>query len=79
MRWVDNYILYQTNDEVWFSGTKNWNRLKYKPNINPIRMELIQMSNEYANDLMEIMKQSPNEFAELIVGYLNEWTPIYSN
>lgn len=68
---MKNYIVYQTKDKVWIIQSENWNRLQYEREIKPIRLALIDLTDEAEQALAEILQDNIEEFAELLNEELN--------
>lgn len=63
---MKNYIVYQTKDKVGIIQSENWNRLQYEREIKPIRLALIDLTDEAEQALAEILQDNIEEFAELL-------------
>jgi hypothetical protein len=63
---MKNYIVYQTKDKVWIIQSENWNRLQYEREIKPIRLALLDLTDEAEQALAEILQDNIEEFVELL-------------
>lgn len=63
---MKNYIVYQTKDKVGIIQSENWNRLQYEREIKPIRLALLDLTDEAEQALAEILQDNIEEFAELL-------------
>lgn len=76
---MENYIIYQTKHSIWFIPTDKWNEYVYHKELKPIRMAIVEMTDECASLLYELFKSKKREFVKILKDELNETFSLYMN
>lgn len=76
---MENYIIFQTDHSIGFVPTKNWNEYMYNKELKPIRMAIIEMTDECANMLYDLFREKKKEFTKILKEELNETFSLYMN
>lgn len=77
---MEKYVFYQTNKSCWIVDRYQRERYKYEKEINPIRMALVEVTEQWIQALMELFQENQQEFIDEIK-YTLDQEPfiIYSN
>ncbi len=73
------YIVYQRKRWVWFCDISMWNQYQYDNEIKPIRIAILEMSEEYVEMIMELFKTDKQLFVEMLKDELNSVLCLYMN
>lgn len=69
---MEKYVFYETNKSVWIVDRYNRHKYVYEKNIVPIRMVLVDVSEQWIQALMELFKENGEEFIDEVKFELNE-------
>lgn len=73
------YIVYQKKKGIWLCNASYWNKYQYENEIKPIRMAILEMSEEYVEMLMELFRTDKETFIEMLKDELNNTLCLYMN
>lgn len=73
------FIVYQRKRWVWLCDISERNKYQYDNEIKPIRMAIMEMSDQYVEMIMEVFKKDKQIFVEMIKDELNSVLNLYMN
>ena len=72
-------VVYQRKGGVWLCDITVWNQYQYDNEIKPIRMSIMEMSEQYVEMLMELFRIDKETFIEMLKDELNNTFSLYMN
>lgn len=77
---MEKFIFYEAIDHCWFVPKDKWEEYLYNEEVKPIRMTLLECSDEYRKDLMALLHRYPDTFDDMIKDELdNDLLTLYLN
>lgn len=76
---MEKYIFYETQDHCWFVPQNKWAEYEYQKEVKPIRMAILECSEQYCEDLIDLLFRYKDTFNDMIQSELEDVLTIYSN
>ena len=76
---MEKYVFYEAIDHCWFIPKDKWAEYEYNEEVKPIRMTLLECSEEYCKMLIDLLLTYPDTFEDMIKEELDNSLPLYSN
>lgn len=78
---MSKFVFYQSNKMVWIVPKQNRDAYVYKNEILPIRMAILEVTEEWQEALYELLISDKKEFANAVIDELSDKLnlTIYSN
>lgn len=78
---MQKFVFYQSNKMVWIVPKQNRDAYVYKNEILPIRMAILEVTEEWQQALYELLMSDKQEFANTVIEELNDKNnfTIYNN
>lgn len=61
---IHKYIFWKSKNKIGISSWEEWSKHSKEHNINPIVISILECSDKYIDELMDLFSSNPNEFVK---------------
>lgn len=76
---MEKFIFYETIDHCWFVPKDKWAEYEYNEEVKPIRLTILECSEEYCKLLVDLLLTYPDTFEDMIKQELDNSLSLCSN
>lgn len=77
---MNQYVFYSTNKSVWLCSKELRAEHQYNYEITPTRLAILDCTDEFINDLFEVLDCDKQEFVDIVQSELEDYPyTLYSN
>ncbi|OIO40627.1 hypothetical protein AUJ10_02630 [Candidatus Pacearchaeota archaeon CG1_02_31_27] len=69
---TNKYIFWRSKSKVGVCSTQDWVIHSKEYDIKPIVMSILECSDQYINELMELLKNDPKKFQKEVLGQIRD-------